>query len=118
MSGLLRVGTGTPSCKESVHLHSPRGLQSVTQIETCCTNLIRSVIHELGVSRDLVDVALQVATLDIGSLEAPVEGLTLGLVVADEVELLGGGGRLGVVGRGLDLLPGCLGAVRVEGAHV
>lgn len=84
------------------------------------TNKIRSVIHELGVSRDLVDIAPQVTTLDIGRLEAPVERLALGLVVADEVELLGGGGGGGLraVGRGLDLLPGRLGAVWVERADV
>lgn len=47
-----------------------------------------------------------------------MEGLALGLVVADEVELLGRGGGLRGVGRRLDLLPGRLGAIRVEGADV
>lgn len=88
------------------------------QVKASCTNLIRSVIHELGVSRDLIDIALQVATLDIGGLEAPVERLALGLVVADEIELLGTGVGLRVGGRGLDLLPRCLGTVWVECAHV
>lgn len=52
------------------------------------TNLVGSIVHKLGVTRDLVDVSLQIATLDIGSLKAPVERLSRGLVVADEVQLL------------------------------
>lgn len=86
--------------------------------EDLCTNLIRSVVHELGISRDLADISLQVATLDIGSLKAPVERLAFGLVVADEVELLGTGVGLRVVGRGLDLFPCGFGAVWVECADV
>lgn len=82
------------------------------------TNRVGSVVHELGVTRDLVDISLQVATLDIGRLEAPVERLSCSLVVAHEVQLLGAGVGLGVGGRRLDLLPGCLGAVGVVSADV
>lgn len=83
-----------------------------------CTNRIGSVVHELGVTRDLVDISLQVATLDIGRLEAPVERLSCSLVVAHEVQLLDAGVGLGVGWWGLDLLPGCLGAVGVVSADI
>lgn len=85
---------------------------------SACTNLVGSVVHKLGVSRHLVDISLQVATLNVSHLKAPVEGLALSLVVADKVELLGPGGRLQGVGQRLDLLPGRLSAIYVEGADV
>lgn len=81
-------------------------------------NRIGSVVHELGVTRDLVDVSLQIATLDIGRLKAPVERFSRGLVVAHEVKLLDAGVGRRVGWWGLDLLPGRPGAVGVVDADV
>lgn len=78
-----------------------------------CTNLIWSVIHELGIPRDLIDVAFQVAALDIGRLEAPVKRLAFGLVVTDEIKLFARGGWLRVVGWQLNLLPSRRSAIRL-----
>ena len=59
----------------------------------------------------MIDIAFQVAALDIGRLEAPVKRLAFGLLMTDEVKLFARGSWLRVVGWQLDLLPGCRGAI-------
>lgn len=86
-----------------------------------CANLARPVIHEFGIPRDLINIALQVTSFHVRRLEAPVKTLVLALVVADEVQLLirrDGRLRFHPIGRRVNLLPGSLGAVWLVRADV